>query len=232
MNTFEKISPLILQTLIWIPTRLILWVFSGFKVSGLENLKGLKTGVIFAANHSRSLDPIVLPAALPFFSRFMPIFYTSRERTFYKVKAWWEKILYSESWFNAWGAHKVVVGQKNFEIALEKHIKILKSGKSLFIFPEGGTTKDGKLKPGKPGIAYLADKLSTPVVPVAIEGNYGLTMKKFFRGKANISVTFGKPVYRSEFFGEETDLGIEDYKKASALIMSKIAYMLAQQTSN
>src|SRR3989344_2976057 len=76
--------PLVLQTLIWIPTRLILKFFLRFKIQGLENLEGLKGPVIFAVNHSSEWDPVLVPAALPFLSSLGPTFFTSRERKFYE----------------------------------------------------------------------------------------------------------------------------------------------------
>lgn len=43
MRKWYFISPLILQKLIWVPTRLILIVFGGLEVKGLDNLKGIDT---------------------------------------------------------------------------------------------------------------------------------------------------------------------------------------------
>src|SRR3989344_5971123 len=81
-------SPLVLQTAIWPATRFFFWLFLHLRVVGLENLKNLPKGVIFATNHSSELDPILVPASLPFLSKFMPMFYVSRPREFYSTSGW------------------------------------------------------------------------------------------------------------------------------------------------
>ena len=70
----HRIVPRTLQTLAWIPTRLILNAFAHFKVRGQENLRGINQA-IFAVNHASELDPIVLTAALSPLGRFAPMFY-------------------------------------------------------------------------------------------------------------------------------------------------------------
>src|SRR5579875_1207072 len=43
-------------------------------------------------------------------------------------------------------------------------------GISMLIFPEGGRTHDGVLRPFKEGAAYIAIKAGVPIVPVALIG--------------------------------------------------------------
>jgi len=228
MNTFEKFLPFILQTLIWIPTRFILWFFADFRVLGLENLERIDAshGVIFAANHASSLDPFLLPAGLPFFSRFMPIFYTSRERTFYRTQTWWENILYSTKWFRAWGAHQVYVGKNDFDIALQKHIEILKQGKSVLIFPEGGTTKDGSLRAFKTGVIHLTVRTGAPIIPIALKGTYGVSFKSFFRKKNKVELYIGSPIHSSDIVGSSRQISIKEYKNKIEILEKIISNML------
>src|SRR3990167_11455141 len=80
--------PLILQTAIWPIMRPLFWFFLHLKIIGCENLRSLPKGVIFASNHTSELDAILIPASLPFLSRFMPMFYVSRPREFYKNSGW------------------------------------------------------------------------------------------------------------------------------------------------
>lgn len=230
MNTFEKIAPLILQTIIWIPTRIILKIFGSFKVVGLENFKNIDTsrGVIFASNHSSALDPILLPAGLPFLSRFMPMFYTSRERTFYHTNRWWEDILYSTKWFRAWGAHQVYVGQNNFDIALRKHIEILKHGKSVLIFPEGGTTKDGGLRPFKAGVIHLSIRTGAPIIPLVMKGTFKISFKKFFTRQHKLSLVFGIPIYPRDLISSGQEISISEYKDKVTIIESATKNLLTK----
>jgi len=233
MSLIERLAPHILQTLIWIPTRFVLWFFANFEVSGLENIKNLSSekGVIFASNHASSLDPILLPASLPLFSRFMPMFYTSREQSFYGVSGFFMRIVFSEWFFRSWGAHKVLVGLRDYNQSLEKHVEILKAGKSLMIFPEGKTTTDGSLRPPKPGVAFLLDKTNSPVVPVYISGTFGVPLSHLFRffSKApeskRLSLHFGKPLTKKDVFSNSKNIRLEDYKKGATQIMNEISLL-------
>ena len=45
-------------------------------------------------------------------------------------------------------------------------------GVSLLIFPEGGRSRDGALRPFKEGAAYIAIQAQAPLVPVAVIGTY------------------------------------------------------------
>lgn len=51
-------------------------------------------------------------------------------------------------------------------------IKEIKEGRSVVIFPEGKTRKDGELNDYKPGFALLAVMTGVPVVTVSISSNY------------------------------------------------------------
>lgn len=60
---------------------------------------------------------------------------------------------------------------------LKINADILRQNKSIIIFPEGGRSEDGKLQPFKSGSAYLAKKLNKKVVPVRIDGGFGIWPK-------------------------------------------------------
>lgn len=54
--------------------------------------------------------------------------------------------------------------------------ELIRKGFPMLIFPEGSTSKDGKMKEFKAGAALLASKTGVQVIPCAIKGKY----KKFF----------------------------------------------------
>lgn len=225
MNSFFFISPRILQRAIWHVTRALLRLFCGFEVRGLENLRSdikirsyfnNKRGVIFAANHSSELDPIVVPAALPFFSPHLPIFYISRPREFYRTSGW-RQFFYGGFLFKLWGSHAAVAGFKDYEKSLATHLNILQRGGSVLIFPEGRKTRDGNIQTeAHGGVAYLARRTCCPVVPVRIFGDFNMTLRDFFLCKRKISIVFGAPLFLT---GEE----ISDYKKEAHQVLSAIA---------
>ena len=48
----------------------------------------------------------------------------------------------------------------------------LKAGTSLAVFPEGGRTQDGTLKPFRDGVFRMAQRFSAPIYPVTISGAF------------------------------------------------------------
>jgi len=116
MDLLFLISAHAFQVVIWPPTRLFLWFFGHLKVSGLENLKDLPSdkSVIFAANHSSELDPFITPASLPFMSRFIPLYYTIREKSFYDGGSVRQKF-YGGFFFRFIGGHYVYAGLKDYD---------------------------------------------------------------------------------------------------------------------
>lgn len=217
------ISPLILQQLIWVPTRIILKFFGHFKIDGLDNLKKIKSNVIFACNHASELDPILIPAALPFFSRFSPMFYVSREKRFYSG-AGWRRYFYGGLFFKFWGSYPVYVGLRNYEKALINHISIVRHGGNLCIFPEGRTTPNGVIQSAKGGVVYLAHTTRIPIIPVKIIGTFNLTFSDFVFRRKHLSVIFGKPIYEPTY--PETVVPIEEFKKHANNITDILKNML------
>lgn len=217
------VFPWILQTLIWIPTRITLRFFTSVKIEGWENVSKLPKGIIFALNHSSELDPILLPASFPFFSKFSPTFYTSREPEFYK-RSGWRQHFYGGTFFKAWGAYPVFVGKHNYDVSLSHHIGFLKDRSSLCIFPEGQKTRDGLVQEGKGGVTYLAWKANVPIVPVYIRGVFEMTTGDFFLRRRKITVSFSQPIFPAELFPNppELSLTIDDFKTATQKVMSAL----------
>jgi 1-acyl-sn-glycerol-3-phosphate acyltransferase len=55
-------------------------------------------------------------------------------------------------------------------MSLEEAARKIREGKSVMSFPEGTRSKDGKIKPFKQGMFYLAIKSGVPIVPISIIG--------------------------------------------------------------
>lgn len=73
-------------------------------------------------------------------------------------------------------------------------------GYSILVFPEGGHTVDGNLRPFRAGIGLLANNLKIPVVPIRIHGLFEIKQSgKKFATPGRIQVHVGAPVtYRDE----------------------------------
>lgn len=117
---------------------------------------------LIASNHLSFIDPFILLSALP--RSVLGQLYTLG----------WEP--YFRSPFRMWIArvgHVIPVGPETPIISiLRASASLLRSGKSLLIFPEGERSIDGQLLPFKKGIGVLACELSVPIIPVKIEGSY------------------------------------------------------------
>jgi 1-acyl-sn-glycerol-3-phosphate acyltransferase len=74
-------------------------------------------------------------------------------------------------------------------------LKGLKTGMPLVIFPEGGRTPDGEIKPFLPGAFFLAIKAQVDIVPVALVGTYELLPMDTFHIKCRpLEMRVGEPI--------------------------------------
>ena len=89
---------------------------------------------------------------------------------------------------------------------LNRAIRALKSGMPLFIFPEGGRTKDGEIQPFMKGPAYIAIRGRVPLVPMALIGTYELLPihTHHFRPRP-IKLVIGKPIDSSGYTIRQVD---------------------------
>jgi 1-acyl-sn-glycerol-3-phosphate acyltransferase len=80
---------------------------------------------------------------------------------------------------------------------MKRSLRVLEEGGVVGIFPEGPFSREGRLVPGRPGVALMALRAGVPVVPAAISGTYeALAGRRFYipRGRP-LAVRFGQPLY-------------------------------------
>lgn len=220
-------TPRLLQTLAWIPTRLILNTCGHFKVKGTENLKGIPQA-LFAVNHASEIDPIVLTAALSPIGRFSPMFYVTAPVSNFKSDEFGlRRFIYTGFFFKAWGAYPIQRGLHNYADTLKDYVDILDTGGSVCIFPEGGITKDGNLREAHGGVAFLSHTCKVPIVPVAITGTYGLSTASLLMGKNHITLNFGKPETVS--FPNLSTIEPMHYKSAAQIVMAHIKALIQKE---
>lgn len=234
-----KFWPLFFQNLIWIPSRIILKLFFNFKVYGLENLKKIprECGVIFASNHASGLDPIFIPAALPFLSRLLPTYNMTRGegKLSYKNKFMNFLLVTLRPVFKLWGAypvsflvHKTFAGYKNI---LRTHIKMLHERKSVIIFPVGAIKERRTQERPGTGISFIAHTIPCKIIPTQIwiyglDKNEGMTLKKILLRKYAVRIFFGEVLKLEDIFsGDEiTEKNMtEEYLYAANQITDAIA---------
>jgi 1-acyl-sn-glycerol-3-phosphate acyltransferase len=81
---------------------------------------------------------------------------------------------------------------------------VLRSGRSVHIFPEGTRSETGKLLPFKRGAFLVAQKAGVPLLPVTIIGSNLITPKKSLKiNRGRIRVIIGKPLDPSAFSNVE-----------------------------
>lgn len=176
------------------------------RVYGVENIPA--TGaVIIASNHIGNFDPPVIGCQLP-----RRIYFMAKEELF-QVPVFAGAI----RWL---GAFPVKRGSADRQ-AVKRMLEILVAGQVLGVFPEGTRGKNGVLGEPEPGMAMMALKTGTTVVPVAVQGTD-------FRsgGWPAFSVYFGKaiPVERTKPVKEAVDA-------LSQRIMREIGMLMAQKES-
>ncbi len=80
----------------------------------------------------------------------------------------------------------------------------LQASSSILMFPEGSRSRDGRMKPFKPGAFQLALETGKPVLPILIEGTADALPKRGFvlQGRHVIKLTVLEPVSPTTFEGE------------------------------
>jgi 1-acyl-sn-glycerol-3-phosphate acyltransferase len=178
-------------------------IFCPVKVTGLERINLSRPGVI-AANHASALDIPILYANLPFQFR---IAFKS-ELLSYPIVGWHLK-----------RSGQVCIDQQNPAksiASIRSALKGLKSGMPLVIFPEGGRTPDGTIKPFLPGAFFLAIKAQVDVVPVALVGTFDLLPMNTYHIKCRpLEMRVGDPI-------PTQGLTLRDMKTLAAKVEEKL----------
>ena len=167
-----------------------------FRVVGAEKVPR-DGGLVVAANHISNFDPPILGVAVP-----RPVWYMAKKELF-AVPGLGALI----SRLNAFPVDRQAGGTA----ALRASLRMLKEGRAVVIFPEGGRNVTGTNEE-KAGAAFLAAASGVPVVPAAIVGTRKL------RPFGRVTVVFGDPISVSRNRQSDGD----DLEKGAAAIMQRI----------
>jgi 1-acyl-sn-glycerol-3-phosphate acyltransferase len=221
---FSVFTSSLVHILPWLPMRLVLRLFTRFTVIGLERLP-TSGNVIFAMNHVSELDPIALQYALPMFTRFMPVYFVALTKQHYSSGDFGMRSrVYGGTLFKLLGAYPVYPGLHDLDQSLVHHLRILRKGYSVCIFPEGKRSKDGTIGRVRPGCAHLALHTDTPVVPVRIRGAFGVRLTSFFAGRHTVQIEFGEPITDPY----QSSMGQLDHKERLQLYTEAIERQMKQ----
>ena len=151
-NIITKIG----KAILWIVFKLYIRV----KKEGTENIT--TDPVIYAGNHQSFLDAFLFNHVVPT-NVLNNVYYLAKVKHF------------SKGYMKTLGENSNVILvdiNKNLGEVLQTLAMVLRSGKSVAIFPEGARTRDGKMLEFKKSFAILAKELNIPIVPFGIKGAF------------------------------------------------------------
>jgi 1-acyl-sn-glycerol-3-phosphate acyltransferase len=162
-------------------------------VTGREKID-FREAQIFACNHQSLLD--------------IPVAYTNLPAQF-RIMA--KKELFSSPLIGPWlrSSGQIPIDRESAAASLRsltEGVKTIRAGLPLFVFPEGGRSPDGRIKPFLGGAFFVAIRAKAKVVPMAIVGNYEMlpigTLEVHPR---DVDVIFGDPIDTSHYTVKQMD---------------------------
>ena len=184
-------------------------IFSPVKVTGLDKIN-TKRPYVYAVNHASALDIPVLYVYLPF--QFRIAF--KKELLSYPIVGW-----------HLTRSGQVCVDQQNPAGSIgsiRSALKSLKAGMPLVIFPEGGRTPDGEIKPFLPGAFFLAIKAKVDIVPIALIGTFDLLPMNTYHIKCRpLEMRVGDPISTAGLTGHDMQSLSDKVQKAVTDLYTK-----------
>jgi len=167
----------------WILRPVFRWAFrllSRVSISGLENVPR-RGAYLIAPNHVSMYDPPLVLAFWPVAAEAVA------------ASDVWERPGQSQlvRWY---GVIPVRRGEYDRH-SLETVLAALASGRPLMIFPEGTRSHAPGMRRGEPGIGYVVEKNSVPVLPVGVVGTTDDFLHRALRGeRPSVHMAIGAPM--------------------------------------
>jgi 1-acyl-sn-glycerol-3-phosphate acyltransferase len=193
----------------WIASLIAIKLNFKCSVFGRENAPS-EGPFIFVSNHASYIDPLVLGTSLPCAKWFS---FVAKKDLFDKpLVGWYLRQI-----------HALPLDREGDVAAVRIVIKLLRSGKSIILFPEGTRSKEIGLRPAKPGVGFIVAKAAVPVLPAYIEGSYEAMPagKGSVKKGSRINVFIGKPLRFDNLDFNSRD----SYQQISDDIMKSIAHL-------
>jgi 1-acyl-sn-glycerol-3-phosphate acyltransferase len=193
----------VLYAVLWVLARTVARLCFGFRVVGSVPKQG---GLLVAANHASYFDIPLLGCGM---SR--RAWYLGRSDLFMPgVKG----ILQWLGWI------PLKLGRLDRK-AFDQAIALIRAGKVVVIFPEGGRSLDGRLRQAKAGLGMIVARTGCPVVPAYLKGTFEVLPAGAKRPRFHpVSVSFGAPLSFSREGDKETK---QFYQEVSRVVMERIA---------
>lgn len=164
-------------------SRLILGTIGApVRITGLEKIDTSRAH-LYTVNHLSALDIPVLYVKLPFQYRIM----AKRELFRYPFLGWHLK-----------RSGQIPVNRESARAtvkSLTRAVETMAAGMPLVVFPEGGRSETGRVKPFLGGVFYAAIKAQVDVVPMVLVGTYEmLRMNSFHIRPCPVELVVGRPI--------------------------------------
>lgn len=176
------------KAILWIVFKLYIRV----KKEGAENIT--TDPVIYAGNHQSFLDAFLFNHVVPT-NVLNNVYYLAKVKHF------------SKGYMKTLGENSNVILvdiNKNLGEVLQTLAMVLRSGKSIAIFPEGARTRDGKMLEFKKAFAILAKELNIPIVPFGIKGAFeAFPSNSKFPKSSNVEIRFFERIETKDMSYEE-----------------------------
>jgi acyl-[acyl-carrier-protein]-phospholipid O-acyltransferase / long-chain-fatty-acid--[acyl-carrier-protein] ligase len=168
--------------------RFVVWaisqIFYRVRVTGAENLPK-SGGALLVSNHVTYADAILIGCATNRFIRFLM----------------WQ-VMYENKWLNPicrlFKTIPIPTNAPKESLRALRHAREeVEAGNLVCIFPEGGLTVTGHVKPFERGVEVILRGLnSTPVIPIYLDGLWGTWLSKAsgpLRLRQPVTIAIGKP---------------------------------------
>lgn len=195
------------------------------KICGAQHLPR-KGAFILAANHISHLDWIFLLAHLT-----RPV---ERNIHFLATSKYYNNPIFK---FFVEFTQGIWVNSKEEARALIIALRYLQNGKIIGVFPEGGRSRDSKIKPGHVGVAAFALFAKVPVVPVGLLDMHKiLPVGGWFLRPGRCQIEIGAPLEFSSYYKDfdqavnerDQDKITKIQEEVTRKIMQEIARLSAQ----
>ncbi len=193
--------------ILWILARLIGRIWFRYRVEGEVPGTG---GVLVAANHASYLDIPLLGCGM-------------KRRAWYLGRSDLFPVPVLSGILRALGWIPVRMGRLDRE-AFGKAISLIRAGEVVVIFPEGGRSRDGHLRPPKAGIGVIVSQTGCPVVPAYLKGTFDVlpTGARWPR-RRQVTVRFGESIRFETGERKEKVENKRFYEQVSRTVIEHIA---------
>jgi 1-acyl-sn-glycerol-3-phosphate acyltransferase len=208
-HILKVLNCFVYNTVVW-ATKILLYPFFDI-VSHAKCNYSDKKPLIFAMNHISAFDPFIVTAVCS-------------EKIHYLAKS--DLSNHWMTWIFLKSVGAVFIKRNYADIkGLKLALKLLKEKKSIGIFPEGKVdiskrhsnadeSSQYKVDNLQTGVALLAMRSGSPIIPVLIQGTEDLsTLKLSLRKKRRLKVFFGEPINGREITNELNGTSYKEQKK-------------------